>query len=58
MKNLIHYITILLLFVSTLFSCRPDRQSISNLEHAESLLDQRPDSALIFLNKITPNHYQ
>lgn len=54
MKNLIHYITILLLFVSTLFSCRPDRQSISNLEHAESLLDQRPDSALIFLNKITP----
>lgn len=55
MKNLIHYITILLLLVSTLFSCRPNRQSISNLEHAESLLDQRPDSALIFLNKITPS---
>ena len=45
----------MLLFVSVLFSCRPDRLSVLNLQHAEALLDQHPDSALIFLNKITPS---
>lgn len=38
-----------------LFSCRPDRESILNLHHAEVLLEQHPDSALIFLNKIIPS---
>ena len=43
------------LFIACILSsCRQDRQSDYYLEHAESLLDQYPDSALIFLNKITP----
>lgn len=55
MKNLIIYTISILLIVSMLSSCRPDRQSVANLQHAETLLEQHPDSALIFLNKITPN---
>ena len=44
-----------MLFIACILSsCRSDRQSDDYLEHAESLLDQYPDSALIFLNKITP----
>jgi tetratricopeptide (TPR) repeat protein len=44
-----------MLFIACILSsCRSDRQSDDYLEHAESLLDQHPDSALIFLNKIAP----
>lgn len=44
-----------MLFIAcVLSSCRSDRQSDYYLEHAESLLEQHPDSALIFLNKIAP----
>ncbi len=55
MRNLFPHIFIVLFFVSMLFSCRPDRESILNLHHAEVLLEQHPDSALIFLNKIIPS---
>ena len=41
--------------MSMLFSCRPDRESVFNLQHAETLLEQSPDSALILLNKIVPS---
>lgn len=44
-----------MLFIACILSsCRSDRQSDDYLEHAESLLEQHPDSALIFLNKIAP----
>ena len=55
MRNLVPHIFIVLFFVSMLFSCRPDRESILNLHHAEGLLEQHSDSALIFLNKIIPS---
>jgi len=54
MRSIIQYIVFILFIVCILSSCRPDRQSDYYLEHAESLLEQHPDSALIFLNKITP----
>ena len=55
MKNHILNIIIVLFIMSMFFSCRPDRQSVLNLQHAEALMDQHPDSALTLLNKITPN---
>ncbi len=55
MKKGLLYTIITLFIMSMLFSCRPDRESAFNLQHAETLLEQHPDSALILLNKIVPS---
>ncbi len=55
MKKTFLHTLVLLFLVSMSFSCRPNRQSVFALQHAEILMEEHPDSSLILLKNLKPD---